>query len=124
MITTPVTASPKPRPVLFLKAEARLSCRFSTFAMMFLIVCAHILLVKLTSLCLTERFICSEPVRGFRVALQPLVEQIYFSIRSSIRLASISTVLEMTNDTADLGEADDKLLVAEPRHGCWSVGKF
>jgi IS4 transposase len=39
-------------------------------------------------------------------------------------LASISTVLEMTNGTADLGEADDKLLVAEPRHGCWSVGKF
>ena len=40
------------------------------------------------------------------------------------RLASISTVLEMTNGTADLGEADDKLLVAEPRHGCWGVGKF
>ena len=39
-------------------------------------------------------------------------------------LASISTVLEMTNGTADLGEADDKLLVAEPRHGCWGVGKF
>jgi len=38
-------------------------------------------------------------------------------------LASISTVLEMTNGTADLGEADDKLLVAEPRHGCWGVGK-
>ena len=39
-------------------------------------------------------------------------------------LASISTVLEMTNGTTDLGEADDKLLVAEPRHGCWGVGKF
>jgi len=39
-------------------------------------------------------------------------------------IASISTVLEMTNGTADLGEADDKLLVAEPRHGCWGVGKF
>jgi hypothetical protein len=39
-------------------------------------------------------------------------------------LASISTVLEMTNGTADLGEADDKLFVAEPRHGCWGVGKF
>ena len=39
-------------------------------------------------------------------------------------LASISTVLEMTNGTADLGEADDQLLVAEPRHGCWGVGKF
>ena len=38
-------------------------------------------------------------------------------------LASISTVLEMTNGTPDLGEADDKLLVAEPRHGCWGVGK-
>ena len=39
-------------------------------------------------------------------------------------LASISTVLEMTNGAADLGKADDKLLVAEPRHGCWGVGKF
>ena len=42
----------------------------------------------------------------------------------TVGLASISTVLEMTNGTADLGEADDKLLVAEPRHGCWGVGKF
>ena len=38
-------------------------------------------------------------------------------------LASISTVLEMTNRTANLGEADDKLLVAVPRHGCWGVRK-
>jgi len=42
---------------------------------------------------------------------------------STTCLVSISTVLEMTNGTADLGEADDKLLVAEPRHGCWGVGK-
>jgi len=47
------------------------------------------------------------------------------SVRAlGVGLASISTVLEMTNGTTDLGEADDKLLVAEPRHGCWGVGKF
>jgi len=47
-----------------------------------------------------------------------------FLKRIPFGLASISTVLEMTNGTTDLGEADDKLLVAEPRHGCWGVGKF
>jgi len=56
-----------------------------------------------------------EVVRGF---LPPTRK-----ITLSAGLASISTVLEMTNGKADLGEADDKLLVAEPRHGCWGVGK-
>jgi hypothetical protein len=48
---------------------------------------------------------------------------LYEQLTAENGLASISTVLEMTNDTADLGEADDKLLVAVPRHGCWDVLK-
>ena len=53
----------------------------------------------------------------------PLIRNIIGQPKSSFDLTSISTVLEMTNDTADLGEADDKLLVAVPRHGCWDVLK-
>jgi len=55
--------------------------------------------------------------------LQLALAYYYFRNVKGNALASISTVLEMTNGTADLGEADDKLLVAEPRHGCWGVGK-
>ena len=69
-----------------------------------------------------KRLLILTPVGKLSYYLNKFVPAMYERMMAR-RLASISTVLEMTNGTADLGEADDKLLIAEPRHGCWGVGK-
>ena len=55
-------------------------------------------------------------MRRIKQIISPTLFALILIFPLALGQASISTVLEMTNGTADLGEADDQLLVAEPRH--------